>query len=343
MTTISSAPLARRALLKMGSALAAAAALGGAARADDAAKPEASKAEAGLPSLKGKTIAISVAGTDHFFDLKAYQAQVETVKELGGTPIGLDAGRNDKTLVSQLQTLVTQKPDAVIQTLGTLSVVDPWLKKLRQAGIPVFSVDLPSTNVINTATSDNFSLGAQLALQLVSDIGGKGNVVVFNGFSGVPVCEIRYTQLRNVLKYYPEVKIIQPELRDVIPNTVQDAYAQITALLSKYPEKGSISAIWSAWDIPQLGATQALIAAGRSEILTYGVDGTPEVLALVKDPKAPAGAVAAQQPSVIGRQAVLNLARYLNGDTTLPSQTFLPAVIANKKNAAEVQKQLGQA
>lgn len=343
MTTISSALLERRSLLKMGSALAAAAALGGTARADDTAKPEAAKAEAGLPSLKGKTIAISVAGTDHFFDLKAYQAQVETVKELGGTPIGLDAGRNDKTLVSQLQTLVTQKPDAVIQTLGTLSVVDPWLKKLRQAGIPVFSVDLPSTNVINTATSDNFSLGAQLALQLVSDIGGKGNVVVFNGFSGVPVCEIRYTQLRNVLKYYPEVKIIQPELRDVIPNTVQDAYAQITALLSKYPDKGSISAIWSAWDIPQLGATQALIAAGRSEILTYGVDGTPEVLALVKDPKAPAGAVAAQQPSVIGRQAVLNLARYLNGDTTLPSQTFLPAVIANKKNAAEVQKQLGQA
>ncbi|WP_454816999.1 sugar ABC transporter substrate-binding protein [Labrys neptuniae] len=341
--TTSSTPLGRRSLLKMGSALAAAAALGGTARADDAAKPEAAKPEAGLPSLKGKTIAISVAGTDHFFDLKAYQAQVETVKELGGTPIGLDAGRNDKTLVSQLQTLVTQKPDAVIQTLGTLSVVDPWLKKLRQAGIPVFSVDLPSTNVINTATSDNFSLGAQLALQLVSDIGGKGNVVVFNGFSGVPVCEIRYTQLRNVLKYYPEVKIIQPELRDVIPNTVQDAYAQITALLSKYPDKGAISAIWSAWDIPQLGATQALIAAGRSEILTYGVDGTPEVLALVKDPKAPAGAVAAQQPSVIGRQAVLNLARYLNGDTTLPSQTFLPAVIANKKNAAEVQKQLGQA
>ncbi len=32
----------------------------------------------GTLSLKGKTIAISVAGTDHFFDLKAYQAQVET-------------------------------------------------------------------------------------------------------------------------------------------------------------------------------------------------------------------------------------------------------------------------
>ncbi len=337
----SSAParIARRSLLKTGAALAGALTLGGPALAQEAAP---AAAEAPVPSLKGKTIAISVAGTDHFFDLKAYQAQIETVKELGGTPIGLDGGRNDKAIVSQLQTLLTQKPDAVIQTLGTLSVVDPWLKKLRQADIPVFSVDLPSTNVINTATSDNFSLGAQLALQLVSDIGGKGNIVVFNGFAGVPVCEIRYNQLRHVLKYYPEVKIVQPELRDVIPNTVQDAYAQITALLSKYPEKGSISAIWSAWDIPQLGATQALIAAGRTEILTYGVDGTPEVLALVKDPKAPAGAVAAQQPSLIGRTAVLNVARYLNGDTSLPSQTFLPAIVANKKNAADVQKQLGQ-
>ncbi|CAA0100638.1 Uncharacterised protein [Starkeya nomas] len=337
----SSAParIARRSLLKTGAALAGALTLGGPALAQ-AAAPAA--ADAPVPSLKGKTIAISVAGTDHFFDLKAYQAQIETVKELGGTPIGLDGGRNDKAIVSQLQTLLTQKPDAVIQTLGTLTVVDPWLKKLRQADIPVFSVDLPSTNVINTATSDNFSLGAQLALQLVSDIGGKGNIVVFNGFAGVPVCEIRYNQLRHVLKYYPEVKIVQPELRDVIPNTVQDAYAQITALLSKYPEKGSISAIWSAWDIPQLGATQALIAAGRTEILTYGVDGTPEVLALVKDPKAPASAVAAQQPSLIGRTAVLNVARYLNGDTSLPSQTFLPAIVANKKNAADVQKQLGQ-
>ena len=332
--------LDRRHLLRMASGLGAALSLPAAAGAQEAAKPGDGTSP---PSLKGKTIAISVAGTDHFFDLKAYQAQVDTVKELGGTPIGLDAGRNDKALVSQLQTLVTQKPDAVIQTLGTITVIDPWLKKLRQAGIPVFSVDVPSTNVINAATSDNFSLGAQLALQLVSDIGGAGNLVVFNGFSGVPVCEIRYNELRSVLKYYPNVKILEPELRDVIPNTVQDAYGQITALLSKYPEKGSIAAVWSAWDIPQLGATQALIAAGRTEIRTYGVDGTPEVLALVKDPDAPAAAVAAQQPSVIGRTAVINAARYLAGERNLPSQTFVPAIIANKANAGDVQKQLGQA
>ncbi|MGO8550071.1 hypothetical protein ACC732_36295, partial [Rhizobium ruizarguesonis] len=44
-------------------------------------------------SLKGKRIAISATGTDHFFDLQAYNAQIEEVKILGGEPIAVDAGR----------------------------------------------------------------------------------------------------------------------------------------------------------------------------------------------------------------------------------------------------------
>ncbi|MGM4985015.1 MULTISPECIES: sugar ABC transporter substrate-binding protein [Rhizobium] len=291
-------------------------------------------------SLKGKRIAISATGTDHYFDLQAYNAQIDEVKKLGGTPIAVDAGRNDGKLVSQLQTLIAQRPDAIVQILGTLSVIDPWLKKARDAGIPVLTVDVGSTNSINNTTSDNWGIGKDLALQLVSDIGGEGNIIAFNGFYGVTPCAIRYDQLVNVVKYFPKVKIIQPELRDVIPNTVQDAFAQITAILNKYPEKGSIKAIWSAWDIPQLGATQALAAAGRTEIRTYGVDGSPEVLQLVADPNSPAGADAAQQPAEIGRTAIRNVAKLLAGQT-LPRETYVPALLANKSNVSDVVKKLG--
>jgi ribose transport system substrate-binding protein len=294
-----------------------------------------------VPSLEGKTIAISIVGTDHHWDLEAYKAQIAEVERLGGTAVGLDAGRNDTKLVAQLQTVIGQKPDAVVQTLGTLSVVDPWLKKIADAGIPLFTVDLPSTNSINNTTSDNFMIGSSLALQLVSDLGGQGNVVVFDGFYGVPVCAIRYDQLKAVLKYFPEVKILEPELRDVIPNTVQDAYTQITAVLNKYPEKGSVSAVWSAWDVPQLGATQAIAAAGRNEVRTYGVDGSPEVVELVKDPDSPAAAVAAQQPAEIGRASIHNVARHLAGQK-VPGFTFLPSILVTKANAAEAQKQIGQ-
>ncbi|MDQ0321700.1 ribose transport system substrate-binding protein [Pararhizobium capsulatum DSM 1112] len=291
-------------------------------------------------SLKGKRIGISTAGTDHFFDLQAYNAQIEEVKRLGGEPIAVDAGRNDGKLVSQLQTLIAQKPDAIVQLLGTVSVIDPWLKKARDAGIPVLTIDVGTTNSINNSTSDNWAIGKDLALQLVSDIGGEGNIVVFNGFYGVTPCAIRYDQLVNVIKYFPKVQIIQPELRDVIPNTVQDAFTQITAILNKYPEKGSIKAIWSAWDIPQLGATQALTSAGRTEIKTYGVDGSPEVLQLVADANSPASGNVAQQPAELGRTAIRNVARHLAGGT-LPRESYVPALLANKENVGEISKKLG--
>ncbi|MDL2409003.1 sugar ABC transporter substrate-binding protein [Rhizobium calliandrae] len=291
-------------------------------------------------SLKGKRIAISATGTDHYFDLQAYNAQIAEVKRLGGEPIAVDAGRNDGKLIAQLQTLIAQKPDALVQILGTLSVIDPWLKRARDAGIPVLTVDVGSTNSLNNTTSDNWGIGKDLALQLVSDIGGEGNIVVFNGFYGVTPCAIRYDQLVNVIKYFPKVKILQPELRDVIPNTVQDAFTQITAILNKYPEKGSIQAVWSAWDIPQLGATQAIVATGRNEIRTYGVDGSPEVLQLIADPKSPAGADAAQQPAEIGRTAIQNVAKLLAGQT-LPRETYVPALLANKENVGEIAKRLG--
>ncbi|WP_455818910.1 sugar ABC transporter substrate-binding protein [Pseudomonas cerasi] len=297
--------------------------------------------DADVPSLKGKRIGITVAGTDHYWDLKAYQGQVDEVKRLGGTPIALDGGRKEAQQIAQIQTLIAQKPDAIIETLGTASVLEPWLKKIRAAGIPLFTVDTASPSSINVTTSDNFYIGEQLALKLVNDLRGEGNILVFNGFYGVPVVAMRYDQLKAVLKWYPKIKIIEPELRDVIPNTVQDAYSQISQLLNKYP-KGSVQAIWAAWDVPQIGATQAVDAAGRSEIKTYAVDGSPDVVSLVKDPKSSATAVVAQQPYLIGKTAVQNVARYLAGDRNLPPATYVPALVVTKENAAEAQKILGQ-
>lgn len=316
--------------LLAGLALVAGLAAGQAAQAED------------VPSLKGKRIGITVIGTEHYWDLKAYQGQIDEVKRLGGIPIALDAGRNDSRQISQIQTLIAQKPDAIVEQLGNGPVLQPWLKKIRAAGIPLFTVDTISPSSINDTTSDNYSIGEKLALQLASDIHGRGNILVFNGFYSVPVCAIRYDELKLVLKAFPDIHIIEPELRDVIPNTVQNAYAQVTDMLQKYPKTGEIAAIWSAWDVPQVGATQAVVAAHRTEVKTYGVDGSPDVVKMVADPVSPAAAVAAQQPYLIGKTAIDNVARYLAGNHDLPPYTFVPAILVNKENAKTAAAELGQ-
>jgi ribose transport system substrate-binding protein len=113
-------------------------------------------------------------------------------------------------------------------------------------------------------------------------------------------------------------------------------------MLAKYPHDGDVSAVWSAWDVPQVGATQAIAAAHRTGIRTYSVDGSPDVVKMVADPNAPAGAVVAQQPYLIGRTAVDNAARYLAGDRTIPLYSFVPSVLVTKANAAEAAKSIAQ-
>ena len=54
----------------------------------------------------------------------------------------------------------------------------------------------------------------------------------------------------------------------------------------------------------------------------------------------PAGADVAQQPAEIGRTAIQNVAKLLAGQT-LPRETYVHALIANKANVNEVTKKLG--
>lgn len=286
------------------------------------------------PSLAGKTIGVTVIGTDHDWDLRAYQGQLDEIERLGGEAIALDAGRNDQTQIAQIQTLIAQQPDAIIEQLGNLDVLNPWLQKIVDAGIPLFTVDTATPLSLNNSTSNNYSIGSELALQMVADMGGEGKVLVFNGFYSVPVCKIRYDTMKYVLQAFPGVEVIEPELRDVIPNTIQSAYSNVTDMLTKYPDDGDLDAVWACWDVPLIGATQAIEAAGRTGIRTYGVDGSPEFVEMVANPDSPAGAVAAQQPYEIGKYAVQNVARFLAGEE-VPPFTFVPHVMVTKANAAQ--------
>jgi hypothetical protein len=76
-------------------------------------------AAADVPSLKGKRIGISVAGTEHYWDLKAYKGQIDEVKRLGGIPIALDGGRKDSQ----------QSPTPSLSSLAPLPCSNPGSRK----------------------------------------------------------------------------------------------------------------------------------------------------------------------------------------------------------------------
>lgn len=287
-------------------------------------------------SLEGKVIGITTIRSDNQADRLFYQSAIREAERLGAEVIALDAQSNDQTHVSQIQTLIAQRPDAIVEILGNVDVLNPWLARIKEAGIPLVTIDTNSPSADNVVASNNYNIGIDYATQLVNDLGGSGNVLVFNGFYNVPPCRIRYDMLMYLLKDFPEVNVIEPELRDVIPNTAQRAYSDMTDMLTRHPGEGDIGAVWACWDVPLIGATQAIDAAGRgTQIRTYGVDGSPDFMAMVQDPNSAAGAVIIQDLVKIGEISVQNAARLIAGEEVEPF-TFVPHILVTKANAERV-------
>jgi len=293
-----------------------------------------------VPSLQGKKIGVAAIGTYHNFDKQAYQGLLDRIKELGGTAIAVDGERNDQKHIADIENLITQKPDAIVKTLGDVKVYGPVLKKVHDAQIPLFTLDHGSEYSISNAQSDNYLIGESLARKIFEDIGGEGKIVLFNGFYGVRPCGIRYDMLKYVAKDYPKVQFVEPELQEVIPGTIEDARKKTQDLLAQYPNKGDIKAIWAAWDTPSIGIAQAVDAAGRSgDIKVYGVDGDPVAIDLLSDPNSSLYADVAQVPYKIGQAAIDSMARSLAGQT-VPKSVYVDPLFVTKDNAVEAKKTL---
>ncbi|MFT4010648.1 MAG: sugar ABC transporter substrate-binding protein [Nocardioidaceae bacterium] len=302
---------------------------------------QSSSAATEVPSLEGKTIGISAKDVVHEFSRSVYEAAQARVKELGGKVIAVQAEAKDDQHISDVENLISQKPDAIIVILGDAETLEPTLEKVREADIPLFTVDYSSSNSINNVTSNNWQIGTTTAITLAESIGGKGKILVFNGFPGVAPCRIRYNQLKLVLEDYPKISLLSPELQDKYEGTIEDAKQQINAALQRYP-KGEISAIWSCWDLPQIGAAQAVDAAGRDEIKIFGVDAESGALDLIADPDSSYYATIAQQSAAMGSGSVDNVALYLGGEEDkVTTTTYFEPILITKDNVEEVRSELG--
>ena len=127
-------------------------------------------------SLAGKRIGVAVVGTQHFWDREAFNGATSTVEKLGGEVVPVDGGRDNQVHADNHDILLANKVDAVISILGD-GAVEPKFEALKNAGIPVFTVDHPSPHGINNTTSDNYYMG--------DNIPGKPRATLF-WFGGFP-------------------------------------------------------------------------------------------------------------------------------------------------------------
>lgn len=293
-------------------------------------------------TLEGKTIGVAVVGTQHFWDREAFNGAVETVEALGGTVLPVDGGRDNQVHADNHDIFLTREVDAVISILGD-GAVEPKFAALREADIPLFTVDNPSPHSINNSTSDNYLMGVSIGRATVEALGGEGRVAVFNAFeNALRICAIRVQLWRYVLDDFPGIEIIEPELAEEFANAPADARRQTLDLLSQHPP-GELDAIHvGCWDQPAIGVVQALEETGRdADVIVTALDAGPDTLEIMMEEGSPFVANVAQQPRLIGTTAAQNVARFFAGEE-LMSQTFVDVMpVFGREGAIEVFEALG--
>ncbi len=138
------------------------------------------------------------------------------------------------------------------------------LAAAKDAGIPVFGMDSGSDPLLVTnVTSNGYAMAAQTSAYVVNRLNGSGKVVMFV-FDAFPPVQARGVIADAVFGNYPDIEVLERITPDVADGGIADSRAQMEALLAANPDKGSIQAVWAAWDQPALGALQAIEDADRA-------------------------------------------------------------------------------
>jgi ribose transport system substrate-binding protein len=266
------------------------------------------------------------------FYVEAFQAKA---KENGWEVNVVDTKGDVAAAIGRIEDAANQKVSAIVINVDP-SQVTAGLEAAKAAGVPVFGMDAGATPLLVTnVTSNGYSMAADTASYVTNRLGGKGNVVMFV-FDAFPPVQQRGVIADAIFKNNPDIKILDRVTPDVQDGGIADSRAKMEAILAANPEKGSISAVWAAWDQPALGALQAIEAAGRGSegIVITGIDANPQAReAIGKGGNFEASM--AQDFKGIGGTVADAVKRHLAGEKIKQGVIYVPTKLITSSNVNE--------
>ncbi|UVC09271.1 substrate-binding domain-containing protein [Rhizobium sp. TH2] len=286
---------------------------------------------AGAASAAGKIAVITpyLAQPGTQFYVEAFQAEA---KANGWEVNVIDTKGDVAAAISRIEDVSNQKVDAIVINVDPAQVA-AGLETAKAANIPVFGMDAGVNPLLVTnVTSDGTAMAAETANFVIKRINAKGNVVMFV-FDAFPPVQIRGAKADEIFKASPDIKILDRVTPDVADGGIADSRAKMEAILTANPDKGSIAAVWAAWDQPALGALQAIEAAGRQNegIVITGIDANPQAREAVAK-KTNFEATVAQDFKGIGKATADAVKSHLAGEK-LAEVIYVPTKLITADNA----------
>lgn len=251
----------------------------------------------------------------------------------------IDTQGDVAAVISRLEDAAAQQVDAIVINVDPAQV-SAGLAAADDAGIPVFGMDSGADPLLVTnVTSNGYAMAAETSAYVVNRLNGRGKVVMFV-FDAFPPVQARGVIADAIFANHPDIEVLERITPDVADGGIADSRAQMEALLAANPDKGSIQAVWAAWDQPALGALQAIEDADRSDegIVITGMDANPQA----REAIARGGnfeASMAQDFKGIGSTTASAVERVLNGETIREPVIYVPTQLVTSSNVDQLDKQ----
>ncbi len=221
----------------------------------------------------------------------------------------------------QIEELIAEGVKAVFLCPMDSEKITEGLEALDEAGIPVINVDtqVKESSLIEAFIgSDNKNAGYVCGEDLKKRVPNGGKIILLE-------CASRNSVNQRITGFEEAIMNSGFEVlnRVDVNGEKEEAKARMKEFLAEYPE---IDAVMCGNDPIALGALEAVEEAGRSEVLIYGVDGSPDVKKKLAENNRNLVGTGAQSPINIGKRAVETALAILNGEDyekEIYEETFL--------------------
>lgn len=248
----------------------------------------------------------------------------------------VDAKNDTSKQLSQVETFVTQKVDAIIITPVETEAVEPMLDVANAANIPVVIVNrMPGEAAMAKAYayvgSESLEAGTIQMEEVAKLLGGKGNIGIMNGTLGQESVVKRTEGNKNVLAKNPDMKLVREA-------TANYQRADGMTLMENWIQSGDkIDAVVSNNDEMAIGAIMALEAAGKLDgVIVAGIDGTMDALEYVKSGKLQVTVF--QNANGQGQKGIETAVKAARGEKLDDKMVWVPFELVTKDNYEEYVK-----
>lgn len=264
-------------------------------------------------------------GTNPFF--VTLEASIREVVEAHGDElVSLDPQNSNEKQISQIEDLISQGIVAMFVNPVDRDGIIAGLDKLKEAGIPMFGFDTEVADMsylVSYAGSDNYNAGFVCGEDLVAKCPDGGNIIVLDS----PTMQSVVDRTDGFLAAIEGKGFTVVSQIDCMGNQEQ-GNLNGTDALTAHPDA---VAIFGGNDPTALGAYAAAEAAG-SKALIYGVDGSPDIKALIADGKVTG--TGAQSPMSIGK-TIAEIYYKVEAGETVEARYPIPTFMINADNVAE--------